>query len=325
MRQVMVFSTDLCLAQSATERLGVGAVLLPVFSLLLLGAVFRRVGFPGDSFWAPVERLTYFVLFPALIATTLASADLGATPWPKMAAAIIGAMALVMAGLFVLWPLLAVDGPRFTSLCQGAIRMNTYVGLSVAAGLGGNAGLAHAAVAIAIIVPLVNLTCVTALARYGEGADRRDRPSVFRSLVTNPLIIASAIGIGLNVAGVEALPVMTPAAEALGRAALPLGLLAVGAAIRWGSLATIGVPEITISAVKLAVLPSICAALLWWIGVEGVAAAVAVLFTALPTAPSSYLLARQMGGDAVVMASLVTLQTLAALVTLPVALALGTP
>lgn len=299
------------------------AVLVPVLALILLGAAMKRCGFPGNGFWRPAERLTYFVLFPALIATTLASADLSDTPWPAMAAAICLSIVVAVAALFGASPWLRVDGPRLTSLCQGAIRMNTYVGLSVAGGLAGEEGLAHAAVAIAVIVPLVNLTCVVALARLGESPSEK-RPGVLWSLITNPLIVASLLGVALNVAGVSDPPVVGPVAKTLGRAALPLGLLAVGAALRWEAIGAIRLPELAVSAVKLALLPTICACLLSWMQVDGVAAMVGVLFTALPTAPSSYLLARQMGGDAAVMAGLVTLQTAAAFVTLPLVLALAT-
>jgi predicted permease len=112
------------------------AAILPVFLLIFLGTWFRARDFPGEDFWAPAERLTYFVLFPVLIVTTLAKADLAGLTVLPMAAAVVATL-LAVAGLLVLLRRrLGVDGPGFTSLVQGAIRMNTYICLALAAALG---------------------------------------------------------------------------------------------------------------------------------------------------------------------------------------------
>lgn len=304
---------------SPDEFLRLAEVLLPIFGMILLGVLAKRRGFPGEGFWGPAERLTYFAMFPALIASTLASADLSNLPWRRMAVGIAGAIAIVTA-LALLWRRVAgLDGPRFTSLYQGAVRMNTYVGLAVASRLAGADGLAHAAVAIAVIVPLVNLVCVWMLARWGDRAPAH-RQSVWRQVITNPLILASLAGVLLNASGVGEPPVLGEIAGMLARAALPLGLIAVGAFLSWEALAACRLAEAISTAVKLLGLPALTAALMTAMGVEGVARMTAVLFTALPTATSSYLLARQMGGDAEKMAAIITAQTALALLTLPVVL-----
>lgn len=298
------------------EALLAAGVLAPVFLLLAVGWALRRVAFVGDAFWQPAERLTYFLLFPALIGAKLAQAELAGAPWLGMAVAIAASIGLLSAALLALRPMLGIEGPRFTSLLQGSIRMNTYVGLSIAGGLGDVNAAAYAAVAIAVIVPLVNLVCVVALARYGA-SPAASKQAILRAIAGNPLIVASLVGALLNVSGFGLPPVLGPTAEALGRAALPMGLLAVGASLDLPALRRAGVTEALISAGKLLVLPAITAVLLRTLGVTGSAATVAVLFTALPTAPSSYLLARQLGGDAASMTSLITVQTVAAAVTLP--------
>ncbi|MEO0530466.1 MAG: hypothetical protein AAF266_07775, partial [Planctomycetota bacterium] len=66
-------------------------VLSPVFAVMALGVASRCLGFPGDAFWRPAERLTYFVLFPSLLATTLAEADLSSLPVGRMAGGIAAA------------------------------------------------------------------------------------------------------------------------------------------------------------------------------------------------------------------------------------------
>lgn len=298
------------------------AAIVPVFLLIFLGTWFRSRGFPGDGFWGPAERLTYFVLFPVLIVNTLARADLAGLTVLPMALALIATLLVVTGLLVLLRHHLGVDDPGFTSLVQGAIRMNTYICLAIAAALWGSAGITVAAIAVAVIVPTVNLLSVGVLARFGTGG-RPTARGVLGKLATNPLIVAALVGIVLNVSGLHMPPVVGPVLEILGRAALPIGLLAVGAALDPRAVRANASVIAQNVAAKLALTPAIAALILWAFGVEGLTASVAILFMASPTATSSYILARQLGGDAVLMAGILTAQTGAAMITLPVVLTLA--
>lgn len=297
-------------------------VVLPVFALILVGNVLRRRGFPGDDFWAPVERLVYWVLFPALLVTTLAEADFTRLAAGRMIVTIVTAILVMTAITLALRPILGVTGPTFTSVYQGTVRMNAYIGLSVALGVYGTEGLAAAALTVAAFVPLVNVLGVLILARYGSNAQPGLRRTVVM-LARNPLIVACALGGSLNLTGIGLPPVIGPVLDILSRAALPLGLLAVGAALNLGAVRRSVAIVLGTSALKLLGLPALAALGVWLVGLRGVEAFVALLFAALPTATSSYILARQLGGDAPLMANLVTVQTLASLLTLPVVLSLA--
>lgn len=300
--------------------IAVASVIVPVFLLLFLGWWFRRHDFPGATFWPPAERLTYFVLFPCLIALSLATVQVGEMPVVRMIIAIVGPLAVMTVLVLLIRPLLHLSGPQFTSVYQGTVRMNTYVGLSIAFGLHENRGLAAAAIAIAAIVPFVNLTCVWALVHCRE-TDDRPKGQLWKNLAMNPLIIACLVGVLLNVTSIGKPPLLGEMAEILSRAALPLGLLAVGSAISFqGTKDATGLAILT-SILKLGLLPLITWGFVIVFEVKGIAAFVAILFNALPTAPSAYILARQLGGDASLMASLITWQTLIALLTLPILLA----
>lgn len=297
--------------------------IVPVFLLIFLGAALRRSGFPGDGVWAPVERLTYYVLFPSLIVVTLAQAHLGELRILPMATALVVTLCAVSGLLVAARRQLALDGPAFTSVLQGTIRINTYICLAVAAAIWGTAGLTVAAIAVAIIVPTVNVISVVALTRFGADADGTPT-GMARALSRNPLIIASVIGILFNITGLDLPPLIGPVLEILARAALPLGLLAVGAALSLSALRADARTILYTSCAKLLLAPAVAALLLWGFAVEGVTAAVALLFMASPTAPSSYILARELGGDSQLMAGLVTAQTIAAVVTIPIVLTLAT-
>ncbi|ROR34258.1 AEC family transporter [Inmirania thermothiophila] len=294
------------------------AALLPLFLVIALGHLLRRAGFPGEGFWRPAERLTYYVLFPALLVLSLSRAELEGAGAARMAGALAAGVLAMTALLLVLRPRLGVPGPAFTSLYQGAVRFNTYVGLAATAALLGEAGLGLAAVALAVLVPLVNLLSVTLLARYGSGGI-----GLVRAVAGNPLILACAAGIGLRLAEVAPPAAAATLLELLGRAALPLGLLAVGAGLDFAAVRQRpGLLALGLAA-KLALMPALVFAACRLLAVPEPASLVAVLFAALPGAPSAYVLARQLGGDGALMAGLVTGQTAAAVLTLPLVLGLA--
>lgn len=294
----------------------------PVFLLIFLGYAARARRLLADGFWEPAERLIYFVLFPALLIETLASAELADLDIAPMAGALVAAIAVLVAVLLLLRPLLRLPGPAYTSVFQGVVRQNTYIGLAVAFAVYAEQGLAAAAVAVAVIVPLVNLLSVTVLARFGSQGQASWRGAA-RQVARNPLIIACAIGIALNATGIGLPPVIGPLLQILGRAALPLGLIAVGAGLDLAAARAAGPPVALAAGLRLIVLPAVTALACQALGVGPVATFVAVLFNGTPASPSSYILARLLGGDARLMAGIITVQTALSLLTLPLVLTVG--
>ena len=124
-------------------------------------------------------------------------------------------------------------------------------------------------------------------------------------------------GLVLNVSEIGLPVVAEPLLGILGQAALPLGLLAVGAGLRFMALAAEARLVASGTAFKIAVMPFVSFVLLTTLGVENPHLLIAVLFAGSSVAPSSYILARQLGGAAVLMAGFVTATTLVAMATLP--------
>lgn len=294
--------------------------LIPVFLVIALGAYVKRIGFPGEEFWVPLDRVTYFILFPSLLVHSLVAADFSNIPVPNMAAALFAGLFTMSLILIALRPIISgpmgQSGPAFTSIFQGATRWNSFVGLAASFALFGTEGLALAAVGIGVLVPTVNVLCVFILMRYAG-----DDPASFRLLgkllIRNPLVIACAVGIFLNASGIGLWAPVLSAVDILGRAALALGLLAVGAGLDLSRLSTQRVPIAFTTTLRLIAMPLLMAGWCWVFGVDGVARMVAILCGAVPGATASYVLARQLGGDAPLMASLITASTLAAMVTMP--------
>ena len=290
--------------------------LAPIFLLIALGWAFRRGSFPRADFWTAAERLVYFALFPALLIGNLATADLsGFEVTPLIAAVVASMMVMALAVMVIGWKLVS-DGPAFTSVFQGSLRFNSYVGVAAAAALFGTAGETLAAVVIAVMVPLGNALSVVALARPA-GRETPSLGNLFATLLQNPLILACIGGIVLNMTGFGLPSLNGPIVAILGRAALPVGLMCVGASLDVSTIGKTLKPILVTSFLKLIVMPVFMVIACSAFGVSGLTAKVALLFAALPPSPSSFILPRQLGGDASLMANLITISTLAAAVTLP--------
>ncbi len=301
----------------------VAATLIPVFLLLATGWATRTAQIIDDVQWRGFERVTYHILFPALIAETLARADLRSVPLLGVGGALVLAILAVTAILLLargpMQRRLGIDGPAFTSVFQGATRWNTFVALALAGGIYGEAGTTLCAVAIAAMIPLLNVLAVLILSRYAAPIRLSFRDFTI-TLVKNPFIWSCALGLAINFVNPPLPGPLVSYAEILGRASLAAGLLVVGSGLDLTRLKRPSAALHISLALKLIVLPLIAVTIARSIGVTGTGLAVTVICTAVPTASGSYVLARQMGGDAPLMAEILTVQTLVAMATMPIAL-----
>lgn len=296
--------------------------LVPVAVMIGLGYGLRASRFMPEPSWAPIDRLVYFVLFPALLVRELAQADLTGLPVARMAVALVATQVLMALGARLLRHRLALAGPTYTSVLQCVVRWNTYVALALAPSVLPPDATPLVALAVAIMVPVANLMSVVALARHGS-AGPIDARSLARAVATNPLILACLVGIALNLSGLGLPDLVAEPLAILGRATLALGLLTVGAGLRPAhALDRLGVVGLTTTA-HLLLRPALGVALALLLGLRGAPVEVVALASAVPTATSSYILARLLGGDAELMAALVTTTTIAALLTLPLVLAVA--
>ncbi|HYM32133.1 MAG TPA: AEC family transporter [Candidatus Cybelea sp.] len=300
--------------------------LLPVFLLIAFGWLLQRYEFPGRTFWPAAERVTYYVLFPALLVKELAHANLaGLSPIPLFLA-LAFSMAVLSGALLALRPWLAaswlqISGATFTSIFQGALSFNAYVGLAASLALYGDRGIAIFALVLAIAIPLVNVLVIAVHARHGEGGPRRPMAQM-ALIVQNPLILACVAGIVLNLGDLDLPPGIGPALDILGKASVALGLLTVGAALdpqeAYGGGNLLGF----IAILKLIVFPALMAAACLLLDVQNPVRTILVLWAALPIASSAYIMARQLGGDSTLLAAAITATTILAALTLPLVLSL---
>ena len=288
-------------------------LLLPDFLLIASGFALCRYTPLDRALWAGVERLVYVVLFPALLFASIVRNPLDpATALPVAGAA----LAVTLVGVALSYALRlapGVDVRLHASGAQVAFRFNSYVALALADRLGGAAGVAWMAVIVSVCVPACNVAAVWPLARHGG-------QGYLRELARNPLIIATVSGLAFNLLGLRLPELAASTLSRIGAAALPLGLMAVGAGLQMGALREAPRLAAALLAIRHLVLPAVAVAAVLGLGLPAIQAAVVVAFAALPTASSAYVLAVRMGGAGGFVAGLVTVSTLAGMLSLPVAL-----
>lgn len=293
--------------------------LVPVFSLIALGGFLRRFNVLTADGWASLERLTYFVLFPPLMFMSIVNGSFASEEALWLGLALAGTVVTMAALMLLARPLLAKDGPQFSSVFQAGIRWNGYVALGVAAGLYGEAGVGIAAIGFAVLVPINNVMSVLVLSRY---ASEKPAPflRVLRSVLTNPLILSTVFAIILVSLGVRVSKPVGDTLTLLGDATVSLGLICVGAALDFSSMRSAKWPLAAGVLLRLVAMPGVAAGLSYTIGLSHMAFQIGIVCVTAPVATSAYILARQLGGDAKLMANIITLTTLLSLVTIPVTL-----
>ncbi|MCS0505273.1 AEC family transporter [Ancylobacter mangrovi] len=303
---------------------GVLGALVPVFLIIALGQILKRSLLPEDSHWVALERLTYFILFPALLIVSISRAELGNVKVLQVSVSLLGAIALFSALLVVMRePIcrgLRLMGPGYTSVVQGSLRWNSYIALAVSGSLAGTAGLAVAAVGLAVMIPTLNTISVAVLARHGEGAAGGNRAMLIQ-IMRNPFIWSCALGGLINLLHIHVPAVIFDFGDILGRASLALGLLVVGAGLRLADLRRPRGATWLTSAVKLIGVPLVAILIGSMLGLTDVDLLIVAVASSVPSAPNGYVLARQMGGDAPLLAQMLTVQTVLAAATMPAIIA----
>jgi malonate transporter len=298
------------------------AGVVPVFVLIAIGYGLRKFDFLPDAAWRPIEKLSIHLLYPGFLIPAIWHADISGGGATAAGAAAVSAVLIISAVTLLARPLMKIDGPAYTSVFQGVIRWNSFVFLPVIQAVYGPDGLALAAVVIGAMIPVTNVLCVIVLVRWGADQRELSALSLAKAILSNPILIACLIGLALNLTGVPRLGGISETLELLGGAALPLGLIVAGAGLSFAEVARRRLTITAVSIVKLVITPFLMWGLCRLYGGSETAQGIALLCGAAPGAAASYILARQMGGDAPLMAGIVALTTVGSAAGIPILLAL---
>jgi predicted permease len=289
--------------------MSVVAILFPDFALIFLGFLLFRLTDWGAPFWSGLERLIYYILFPALLFYSTARTPFDFDSTGRMLQV---ALAATAAGVALGWfakPLLPSAPMLFESGVQTAFRFNSYIGLAIASRLAGEQGTTLMALLIGFAVPLCNMAAVHALAHKSGG--------LLRELAKNPLLAATVCGLAFNLLGGHLPDIIGATLSRMGNASIALGLIAVGAGLKLSGLGQGKGLAAYFSGIKLFAVPAIAYGLGRWAGLPALQLQMAVAFCALPTASSAYVLATRMGGNGPFVAFLISSGTMLSALTLP--------
>lgn len=287
--------------------------LFPLLGLILGGYLLKRTQFLASGFWAGAEKLNYYVLFPAMLFLNLAHAHIDVSTLNSLIGVLISVFAIATATLYLIRARFKTHAARFGVYVQSVLRFNTYIGLALVAALFQQAGLTLLSLCLALSIPLVNVLSVVAF------ADRQhmDLTRIFKTLLSNPLILACVAGALWNSTGLELWIGWNDFLKQLAISSLPLGLLCVGAALQFSQLKLDLGPLIYNTLARLLLMPALAWAVCQYAELPQLMTQVVVIFFALPTASAAYILTKVMNGDSQLMAALISVQTLVAALTLP--------
>jgi len=297
----------------------------PVFILIILGSLLRRIGVPDLSFWHISDKLIYWVLIPALLFHHVSQITLSSTMLANYAVVILSGLFVVTTLSFIAGKLFGYTPQIWTSVMQGAARHNAFIALAIAGSLFGNKGLALGAIFMVILIPVINIVVVSAMtSTLNQEVGNNSRPSIFDvlfELIKNPFILAIATGLVISFVDAERIIIIHETTGLLGSAALPIMLLSIGANIKIREISSAITPIIIANVLKLLVFPIVVFFVAKSMNLSLFETTIAVIFAAVPTAASSYSLAKQFGAETQLMTSIITIQVTLSFITIPIILA----
>lgn len=301
----------------------------PIFLLIALGKVLQRTGFLPEIFFKSLNRFVFWFALPALLISSISSAELEFATISKIVALFTLGTFCALGFAWGVSKLLKLPSPSTGSFIQGSFRSNgAFIGLPViiyALGTLNPEAEVLGTIVLAPVVVLFNILGVIVLLHYGP-KKRGVGASVstfFLQMFKNPLILACLIGIGLNVLQWELPLFFSRSLSALGRAALPLILMSIGASLKVEKLRGAASPSLIASLIKTVVAPAFGFLLAGLFDLTMTERMIAIFYLGAPAAGMSYVMADVMGNDATLAGRIVALSTLLSAITLPILIAIG--
>lgn len=306
------------------------SIVLPVFLVLLLGAILTRVRFLKGELIAELNRLTYFVGLPAYLFTSIAEASYGGGRAITLFGVMCAATLLVLLIGVVIVRVRGISPDSAGSFLHASIRGNlAYIGLpvvslAIAAHAGSDAGTLRqtALLAMAPLVVLTNTLGVLLLLVGHQKPGPEMARQISWQLATNPLLLASLAGVLCASFQVPISPWLMTSVTVVGQMALPLALLCIGGTLVIMPIRGKRTNATLASLLKVALTPLLGWPIARWTGLNVNETRVVLLFLASPTAAASFTLAGKLGGDEALAATSVVVSTAASVATLTAVLLL---
>ena len=272
-------------------------VVFPIFVMMAIGYFIKNIKFIDDNTVKKNNALVFKLFLPMMLFKNVYESDISSVFNPKLIMFSLISSLIIIAVLFVIVPVFEKDNRKRGVLIQGMFRSNFVIfGVPVTEALCGSEVTGSAAVLVAIIVPVFNFFSVIALAVFDT--KKADFKSVLLNIIKNPLIIASALGLGALLLGIRLPHVIEESVSYLAKVTTPLALMMLGASINFKRIGDNLVSMTCAVLVKLVIIPLIfVGAGIFVFGFRGAELAILLALFATPPAVSSFTMAQQMGSD----------------------------
>ena len=299
--------------------LDLAILIAPIFLVILTGRVLRVGLIQDDQIWYKVNSLSYWVLFPSLLFNKTSVIDLSAFSYELFSYTLFGGFIAAFVFSYIFGKLVKMKTASLTSVLQGSGRHNSFVALAIASQYLGEVGEMIGTIAVAVLVTFSNLATVIMMTKMLKN-DEDSQLLLIKEILRNPFIVAILLGLTFNYLELGGLPVLHELTGLLGSAALTLALICVGAGLRFGELGGHSFDAFLSTFSKLVIFPISVYWLSVYFNLPKEMQVVAIISATAPTSSTAYALAKQLGGDAPLMATIISLQTLLSVIAIPLAI-----
>ena len=290
---------------------------VPVFLMMILGIVFRQIGWIDEVFAAKMNQFVFRVSLPAVLFIDLASVDFVEAWNPKFVLfcfAVTFLCILVSALLSLLLKERALRG----EFIQGAYRSSAaLLGIALIQSIYGTSGMAP--LMIIGSVPLYNVMAVLVLSLFKPGQQGLDRAMWKRTLkgvVTNPIILGIVTGLAWSALHLPMPAILNKAVSSVGGMATPMGLMAMGATFDFGKALSKVKPTVVAAFIKLVGFCAIFLPVAVQMGFREEKLVAILVMLGSATTVSSFVMAKNMGHEGVLSSGVIMLTTLCSAFTL---------
>lgn len=203
---------------------------IPIFLMMLLGMLFRKLGWMDEVFAAKMNKFVFLVPLPVLLFEQLAMVDFSEVWDIKfiLFCFVVTAISITISTLIsMLWKDRSIKGEFIQATYRSSAAL---LGIAFIQNIYGTAGMAP--LMIIGSVPLYNIMAVVVLSLFKPGNNSFDKALVKKTLkgiATNPIIIGIVAGFVWSALKLPMPSILHKTVSSIGATATPMGLMSMGA------------------------------------------------------------------------------------------------
>lgn len=289
-------------------------IMLPLLLLLFCGWGLRKLGLMKDQVTSGMNQLVFKVFLPLLIFNNIRTLDLSTPPEMKLSLFMAGSILCIFFAAQTVTPRLVPDLRKSGVIVQAIFRTNfAILGIPLMTSMFGQSGIAAITLGMPVVIPIFNVLAVVALSGTGGKVSVKQ---LLLKIVTNPLIIAVAVGLVFLLLNLSLPKAVDSVANQLANLTSPVSLLVLGASLRWEGVKSNRKELFFTVLIRQLLLPCLMMTIAMLLGFRGTDLGVLIILFGAPIAVSSYPMAVGMGGDKDLAAGLLVLSTVTSMGTL---------